>query len=125
MGRIVYVAPRVGAWIETSVQSADLSHMYVAPRVGAWIETAYSLTSRLRIKSHPVWVRGLKLNNNLEEGQSTTVAPRVGAWIETHVIVSIYNKKKVAPRVGAWIETYPRCNYTNELFRRTPCGCVD
>ena len=36
---VLQVAPRVGAWIETSTHrwSADLAR--VAPRVGAWIET--------------------------------------------------------------------------------------
>ena len=33
----------------------------VAPRVGAWIETRYSNDPQyIHIKSHPVWVRGLK-----------------------------------------------------------------
>ena len=33
------VAPRVGAWIETSVRRVLLLLCGVAPRVGAWIET--------------------------------------------------------------------------------------
>ena len=33
------VAPRVGAWIETSVPNWDKASEAVAPRVGAWIET--------------------------------------------------------------------------------------
>ena len=33
------VAPRVGAWIETSIKYAENSNKIVAPRVGAWIET--------------------------------------------------------------------------------------
>ena len=32
----------------------------VAPRVGAWIETSSLLLLQLRPMSHPVWVRGLK-----------------------------------------------------------------
>ena len=35
--------------------------MDVAPYVGAWIETIYRLTVELQLKSHPTWVRGLKL----------------------------------------------------------------
>ena len=38
---IVYVAPYVGAWIETLYELADGSEDVVAPYVGAWIETAY------------------------------------------------------------------------------------
>ena len=35
---------------------------YVAPRVGAWIETLCRAMVRTKpLTSHPVWVRGLKL----------------------------------------------------------------
>ena len=34
---------------------------YVAPRVGAWIETPYPRYFKFFGESHPVWVRGLKL----------------------------------------------------------------
>jgi len=55
------VAPRAGAWIETS-KGHDAPALYaVAPRAGAWIET--TLFSRIRLDD---WV-----------------APRAGAWIET------------------------------------------
>ena len=33
----------------------------VAPRVGAWIETSAGEKAEIRAESHPVWVRGLKL----------------------------------------------------------------
>ena len=77
----------------------------VAPRVGAWIETAYSAQEyHSGPESHPVWVRGLKLQR------------------QRHIILSLI----VAPRVGAWIETTGD-NYCFglEQLRRTPCGCVD
>ena len=35
----MYVAPLVGAWIETLVTVSSLSVDTVAPLVGAWIET--------------------------------------------------------------------------------------
>ncbi len=55
------VAPRRGAWIETSGGSSKLSTFKVAPRRGAWIETAAMppLARRLAV-SHPAGVRGLK-----------------------------------------------------------------
>ena len=56
-----YVAPRVGAWIETKVVLVNHMTKIVAPRVGAWIETENIEAIRQGIKSHPVWVRGLKL----------------------------------------------------------------
>ena len=36
------VAPRVGAWIETTLDSSASLAAVVAPRVGAWIETNIS-----------------------------------------------------------------------------------
>ena len=56
----------------------------VAPRVGAWIETSErSHPARCWRRSHPVWVRGLKRGSWAQVGNDTSVAPRVGAWIET------------------------------------------
>ena len=55
------VAPRVGAWIETTHLPLTARTLLVAPRVGAWIETQ---------RASQMWL-------------SSLVAPRVGAWIET------------------------------------------
>ena len=61
--------------------------MYVAPYVGAWIETFRTNTSaRLSAKSHPTWVRGLKLRFLTVVRLCPDVAPYVGAWIETPVV---------------------------------------
>ena len=78
------VAPRVGAWIETKEgRSHDRPHQ-VAPRVGAWIETIELDPCYIDvIRSHPVWVRGLKLYPCFAGTAYPRVAPRVGAWIET------------------------------------------
>ena len=57
-----FVAPRVGAWIETGCKVFDKMLVEVAPRVGAWIETSVPSC----------------------ESKSAEVAPRVGAWIETN-----------------------------------------
>ena len=58
---------------------------YVAPRVGAWIETIESnvYATGTDGESHPVWVRGLKRLVSMELTGMVIVAPRVGAWIET------------------------------------------
>ena len=56
-----WVAPRVGAWIETFLLCQVAPCICVAPRVGAWIETVLSRITML----------------------ISAVAPRVGAWIET------------------------------------------
>ena len=55
------VAPHVGAWIETSEFVATELRIIVAPHVGAWIETHHSMTlPPISEPSHPTWVRGLK-----------------------------------------------------------------
>ena len=51
----------MGAWIETSVLRESLKRLTVAPRVGAWIETTHGYFDAPDIKSLPVWERGLKL----------------------------------------------------------------
>ena len=55
------VAPRVGAWIETEWLGDNQCDTRVAPRVGAWIETLWIRPFAPIERSHPVWVRGLKL----------------------------------------------------------------
>ncbi len=35
----------------------------VAPHVGAWIETPLNVNSKIILWSHPMWVRGLKLDS--------------------------------------------------------------
>ena len=58
-----WVAPYVGAWIETLADHYHSSPIVVAPYVGAWIETF-----------------GIGTHN-----KSKQVAPYVGAWIETKI----------------------------------------
>ena len=58
-----YVAPFVGAWIETLKCLISSFFSTVAPFVGAWIETAYTDCCRLLTeRSLPSWERGLKLD---------------------------------------------------------------
>ena len=57
----VWVAPYVGAWIETPEHCEQQWNCYVAPYVGAWIETTFAQLDAV----------------------GTKVAPYVGAWIET------------------------------------------
>ena len=64
--RYEYVAPFMGAWIETTKSRSALDHCFVAPFMGAWIETSH--LSHLPVK--------------------ITVAPFMGAWIETKFIIN-------------------------------------
>ena len=72
-----WVAPLVGAWIETKRIGEHIKSCYVAPLVGAWIETS-----------------------NLSHAKSCgCVAPLVGAWIETNAIyVHNSNPESRSPR---------------------------
>ena len=56
------VAPYVGAWIETLLLSILSLLLTVAPYVGAWIETERIRDDCVEPRSHPTWVRGLKLS---------------------------------------------------------------
>ena len=96
----------MGAWIETRYIQTRTEQMEVAPLVGAWIETSSMDISIQFIKSHPSWVRGLKLQPFVDYVKFTEVAPLVGAWIETYHLAFYLKSCFVAPLVGAWIETF-------------------
>ena len=102
-------------------------YVRVAPHAGAWIETFQRLGLVIMAMSHPMRVRGLKLNPIFgfsadstshpmrvrglklvikKRGTSVqTVAPHAGAWIETLCMHKDTKQKRVAPHAGAWIET--------------------
>ena len=80
------VAPRAGAWIETDFGFAnksreDTSHPVRVRGLKLNDEAAIDDT----VESHPVRVRGLKPRFAEQKGGNITVAPRAGAWIETLV----------------------------------------
>ena len=56
----MFVAPYVGAWIETNTSLHVSMGTQVAPYVGAWIETYVANKLLYYNVSHPTWVRGLK-----------------------------------------------------------------
>ena len=118
----------MGAWIETRTHQVETCRLHVAPRVGAWIETTYDEKGWIELrKSHPVWVRGLKhldyivvlyllwshpvwvrgLKHSVSGGcygnkQSHPVWVR---GLKPSACSRIFGSSRVAPRVGAWIET--------------------
>ena len=105
MIRVRYVAPYVGAWIETHRLTGIYNHQYVAPYVGAWIETIYKDGATLcAVASHPTWVRGLKPRCKGVDCYEFASHP---TWVrglkqQIHHVLPTIN---VAPYVGAWIET--------------------
>ena len=74
----LFVAPRAGAWIETTSTASASVWCMVAPRAGAWIETSIV---------HPL-------------GLAADVAPRAGAWIETYCRAGIYTRCSCRPPRG-------------------------
>ncbi len=70
------VAPRVGAWIETVYDHNAVYLGEVAPRVGAWIETSYGSDTKSLLQSRPAWARGLKHWQQSADPQTLCRAPR-------------------------------------------------
>ena len=64
------------------------NHRQVAPRAGAWIETSSTIQACLNVKSRPVRARGLKPAKSFSS-KVYIVAPRAGAWIETLALKDI------------------------------------
>ena len=54
------VTPCMGVWIETKMLNTGEPSSFVTPCMGVWIETNSGETLAQGIKSHPVWVCGLK-----------------------------------------------------------------
>ena len=73
-----------GLKLATSVLAAVKPH--VASYVGAWIETVWFWHAENAVRSHPMWVRGLKhrFKNHIHVLR-ICVAPHVDAWIQTYV----------------------------------------
>ena len=100
---MIIVAPRVGAWIETSKDSSNRKSHHVAPRVGAWIETLYIILSK----------------------KEDLVAPRVGAWIETLIYHRLYNVEIRRTPSGCVDWNRRWMSRPLSVNGRTPSGCVD
>ncbi len=99
---------------------------WVAPRAGAWIETAkmWSALAGLSL-SPPARGRGLKPVMYKGMDIARRVAPRAGAWIETRPEPPTYPPELVAPRAGAWIETTHSSTVIDAGKCRPPRGGVD
>ena len=62
----------------------SITEYAVAPRVGAWIETLLGCYHRRRQKSHPEWVRGLKLEKSEIESRSSESHPEWVRGLKLH-----------------------------------------
>ncbi len=78
----------------------------------------------LNMRSHPTWVRGLKLfpsNSNMGCGK---VAPYVGAWIETRINMFSQVLTRSHPTWVRGLKLLPRA-ICFRVISRTLRGCVD
>ena len=83
ISRKTEVAPHVGAWIETENRQADIDAAKSHPMWVRGLKLIVRYLSILALESHPMWVRGLKHELAIACRLSLNVAPHVGAWIET------------------------------------------
>ena len=79
-----YVAPYVGAWIETQSYMTEVDSSESHPTWVRGLKRFSCVGNSNGTRSHPTWVRGLK-QKKTKSGKPVTVAPYVGAWIETRV----------------------------------------
>ena len=76
--------PARGRGLKLVDPRAALRDHPVAPRAGAWIETSKTRwRTWARSSSPPARGRGLKRLHGYEDNRHRRVAPRAGAWIET------------------------------------------
>ena len=100
------VAPRAGAWIETGRGVSFADKIQVAPRAGAWIETlpvpALTIPAPLSL---PVRGRGLKHIPGSLKIRASASLPVRGRGLKPTAPAGGLGWPAVAPRAGAWIET--------------------
>ena len=82
-----------------------MKNLYVAPRVGAWIETNSTFDFGQIQPSRPAWARGLKLSILNRQYQVIESRPAWARGLKLLILMVILMTSLVAPRVGAWIET--------------------
>ncbi len=119
------VAPRAGAWIETSSTKPMPNTGQSPPVRGRGLKLSHLRDLSNESLSPPVRGRGLKRPIPVKQPIKTSVAPRAGAWIETFE----RSRQQVCkagspPRAGAWIET-GAWDAVKNVGRRPPCGGVD
>ena len=74
-------------------------YRFVAPHVGAWIETITVMVGGWLRSSRPTWARGLKQFSTTSANPFARVAPHVGARIETNLrTLTLPDNMSRAPR---------------------------
>ncbi len=77
------VASFMGAWIETELAAVQARSAESHPLWVRGLKQQEEVRKYQQQVSHPLWVRGLKLRRHLCNERSKGVASFMGAWIET------------------------------------------
>ena len=121
----IFVAPYMGAWIETRKGPLYVACHKVAPYMGAWIETDSVIDINPQVKSHPTWVRGLKPLSVCLLIKKSASHPTWVRGLKLDLLIFSLLTSKVAPYMGAWIETIQMWLDSQDQPSRTLHGCVD
>ena len=119
------VAPYVGAWIETLYIAQSLNQTVVAPYVGAWIETKNIVNGDMSRRSHPTWVRGLKLLDFTFENNNFLSHP---TWVRGLKLLRRKQEHVVRVSHPTWVRGLKHLNIVRTFVTvicRTLRGCVD
>ena len=97
---------------------------FVAPYVGAWIETRIVPQSDYRVLSHPTWVRGLKL---LSLTTSTWQKQSHPTWVRGLKHTFLIEELSECKSHPTWVRGLKPARRTIHRGRlgRTLRGCVD
>ena len=78
----------------------------VAPHMGAWIEITTGDAELVDTRSHPTWVRGLKLRSPVNCWIGNTSHPTWVRGLKCKPLRVYLVRWLVAPHMGAWIEIF-------------------
>ena len=81
--------------------------------MGVWIETSKKTFPTLSIKSHPVWVCGLKHQGRENVRGAVGVTPCMGVWIET--VLGDLSREQI------WSHPVWVCGLKRHTFVRVVC----
>ena len=97
---------------------------YVAPRVGAWIETSNPLQLHHLMMSHPVWVRGLKPKVKNHVSRNALSHP---VWVRGLKLLTLAMVIPLLWSHPVWVRGLKLLDMVRDItiISRTPCGCVD
>jgi len=124
--RAIPVAPRRGAWIETSTSANTITTGKSHPAGVRGLKLVIVKQLPGIGQSHPAGVRGLKLNTLRRIFEIVKVAPRRGAWIETSVVcLHGAGSTKSHPAGVRGLKHVKNFIFVHVVSCRTPQGCVD